>query len=254
MKTVSLIIATGMVLTMAGNIAGAQAPAPTEAQAEAHTQAQPPPPASVEASDPARATVADPPRRTVAEIREGSLVAVRLIDEIRLQHFRNGGLVRASLDEPALLSSGESLPRGADVTLTVSVAAQGPFGKHVTANLNLFSVESGGRTIPVRCRPVTLVVQPKRRSKVGTVVGSLGSGLKMAGQGAALGLTIGGPHGATQGAAVGFAVGAGAKIGGMLWGSDAKNERIASETRFVFVVDSPGAAAAAAGALVNQRL
>jgi hypothetical protein len=160
--------------------------------------------------------------RAAVVIPAGTLLRVRIVDEIDVDATQSGMLFRASLDDAVLSGGAVIVPRGAEVALVAAKVEQGgKFKGSDLIQLKAISVTVNGKANPV----VTSLSQTK----------SDGEGKKTARKvagGAGLGAIIGGIAGGGAGAGIGAL--AGAAGGTLLSATGQPHLKIPSETRLEF--------------------
>ena len=165
----------------------------------------------------------------VSELRPGTMLTVRMIDSIDSQRDQVGKLFRASLDEPIVDPSGNTIiPRGADITVKlVDDKESGKLAGRTVLTLSLASIVVNGRPVDINTVDVT-EQSGSRTARSGKVIGGT----------AAVGAIIGAIAGGGKGAAIGAGAGAGA---GTVAQVATKGQRvhIPSETRLTFTLQDP---------------
>ena len=181
-----------------------------------------PPPAPPPA--PAPAPVAAAP----VVIPAGTLITVRMIDNVDSSRDTPGRRFQASVDEPIAAVGRIAVPRGATAGLVMTNVAQAGHieGRNAVA-LELVTLTIGRNIYTVRS---TLFEKegPSRGQRSAEVIGG----------GAAVGAVVGGIFGHGKGAAAGAAAGAGAGTGAQYM-TRAAPVTIPSETRINFTLRSP---------------
>jgi hypothetical protein len=162
------------------------------------------------------------------EIPAGSVLVVRMIDDVDSERDTRGKTFRASLDEPVIINGEAVLPRGAEVTAKlVDDKQSGKFAGRAELTLALVTIQANGRTIEVTTGNVTQASASRGARTAKTVGGTT-----------ALGAIIGGIAGGGAGAAIGAASGA-AVGGGVQVLTKGQRVRIPSETRLSFTLQQP---------------
>jgi hypothetical protein len=139
-----------------------------------------------------------------AEIPVGTVIKVRITDNLNSGKTQTGDTFHGTLDEPIEVNGKEVYPRGADVTGRVAdVKASGRLSEPGELDLVLATIASGNRASSVETQPLVIKGESHAKSNVTKIGG-----------GAALGAIIGGIAGGGKGAAIGTAVGAGAGTAG----------------------------------------
>jgi hypothetical protein len=162
------------------------------------------------------------------ELPAGTVLMVRMIDDVDSERDRVGQEFRASIDEPVTVNGTVIVPRGADVVVKlVDDKEAGKLSGRTELTMDLVSVKVDGRRIDINTSEVT-----KRGDSQTKRTAGLGAG------GAALGAVIGAIAGGGKGAAIGAVsgAGAGAAVGVMTRGSKV---RVPSETRLEFTTQYP---------------
>jgi hypothetical protein len=208
-KAIRMLLANGSIATFPLDDVSALEISPRAAP----PKPPPPPP------DPAR----KPPSVTVPS---GTLLNVRLTEEITADAAQAGKTYKAALDDPVMLNGQVVLARNTPVVLQVAKAAQA--GTMKGADLIVLKVNSisvGGRSYDV----VTTQVENK----------SAGEGKKTARKvagGAGLGAIIGGIAGDGTGAAIGAL--AGAATGAIVSSQGTAKLKLPAETRLQFTLSA----------------
>ena len=161
------------------------------------------------------------------ELPEGTNIVVRMIDGVDSEVNRVGQTFAASLDEPVLLNGETVIPRGADVVVKLTDAAEsGKLAGRSELTLDLVSVKVNGKVVDVNTETVSRESSSrgKRTAKV------LGGTVAL---GAIIGAIAGGGKGAAIGAGAGAATGVGVEV--LTHGQRVK---IPSETRLTFVLET----------------
>lgn len=169
-----------------------------------------------------------PPARAGAELAAGTVLSVRMIDDVDSQRDRVGQTFRATVDEPVYLDGRTVIPRGSDVVVKLVDAQQsGKFEGKTSLTLDLVSIRVDGRDLNINTSEVRQD-SASRGQRTTKVVGGT------AALGAIIGAIAGGGKGAAIGAASGAGVGAGAQ-------TVTKNQtvKIPSETRLSFTLQQP---------------
>jgi hypothetical protein len=160
--------------------------------------------------------------RAAVVIPSGTLLRVRIVDEIDVDATQSGMMFRATLDDAVLAGGAVIVPRGADVALIAAKVEQGgKFKGSDLIQLKAISVIVNGKPNPI----VTSLSQTK----------SDGEGKKTARKvagGAGLGAIIGGIAGGGAGAGIGAL--AGVAGGTLLSATGQPHLKIPSETRLGF--------------------
>lgn len=136
-------------------------------------------------------------------IPAGSLVHVRITDDLSSETAKPGGTFRGVLENPIEVNGKTVYPRGAAVTGRVTaVTTSGRLSRPGVLELELIRVESGGKSTTLTTDPWRL----KGKSHTKSNVTKIGGG---AAAGAIIGAIAGGGKGAAIGAGVGAAAGTG---------------------------------------------
>lgn len=229
-----------------GNARASEAPPPRSLDARAEprydtraepryseTPPPPPPPPSSEPSSRAerRYEEGPPPASTnygSQEVPAGTVLVVRMIDNVDSDRDSMGKTFRASLDEPVMVNGQTVIPRGADIVAKlVDERQSGKFEGRAVLTLDLMQIMMNGRMVDI----TTSSVSQASGSRGARTAKTVGGGAVL---GAILGGVIGGGRGAAIGATSGAAVGGGAEV--MTHGQRVK---IPSETRLSFTLQTP---------------
>jgi hypothetical protein len=168
----------------------AQSPAPNPA---------PPAPAEV-ATPPAPPEPPPKPKPKPVVIPSGTVLTVRLQQEVGSKSSQQGDHFAATLAEPLVVNGKTVVPAGASAAGTVTEAhAAGRFKGGATLNIVLESIVIRGKTFPVQTMAVSQTSKGKGKRTAGMIGGGAGGGA-----------LIGGLAGGGKGAAIGALVGAGA--------------------------------------------
>ncbi|HLX42386.1 MAG TPA: hypothetical protein VKR43_03085 [Bryobacteraceae bacterium] len=193
-----------------------------------------PPPAAVreERRDEARIDAREARReeqRAATELASGTAITVRMIDSVDSERDRMGQTFRASLDEPVVDASGNTIiPRGADAMVKlVDDQQSGKLAGKTILTLNLQSVQVNGQTVEINTQNVT-EQSGSRTARSAKVIGGT----------AIAGAIIGAIAGGGKGAAIGTAAGAGAGTVAEV-ATKGQRVRIPSETRLTFTLQQP---------------
>lgn len=143
------------------------------------------------------------PKKSASTIPAGSLVHVRITDELSSETAQPGDTFHGVLENPIEVNGKTLYPRGSAVTGRVSaVESSGRLSHPGLLELELIRVESGGKSATLTTEPWTL----KGKSHTKSNVTKIGGG---AAAGAIIGALAGGGKGAAIGAGVGAAAGTG---------------------------------------------
>ncbi len=198
----------------------AQTPAPVET---AHV-AEPAPPAPAKAA----AEPPPPPQPETFTIPAGTVLTVRMIDEIDSSRHRPGEEFAATLDAPVAVGDRVVIPRGSDARVRlVESRTAGRMRGQSELQVELVGLAVDDMTYAIE----TGVIEKKGASEGKRTAATVGGG-------AALGGLIGAIAGKGKGAAIGAAVGAGA---GTAVGVATKGQQvhIPSETKLDFTLKVP---------------
>ena len=159
-------------------------------------------------------------------IPNGTVLTIRLIDDVDSRTDDVGKTYRASLDEPVNDANGNLLvSRGADVTVKlVDDKESGKIEGKTVLTLDIVSLRIDGREVDVDTAAVTQE-SASRTARSGKVIGGT----------AALGAIIGAIAGGGKGAAIGAASGAGVGTAAQVM-TKGQRVRIPSETRLTFTL------------------
>jgi hypothetical protein len=168
-----------------------------------------------------------PPKRgQTIMIPAGTLLTVRLIDNIDVSSTAVGQKFRASLDDPLMMGGDVIIPRGADAVLQVTRVVQGGNVKGSDEiSLKLSSIVVNGRSYDV----VSSYASQKTKGEGKPALRKTFGG---AGLGAAIGAIAGGGKGAAIGALAGGATGA------VVAASSKTHLKLPPETRLQFTLVS----------------
>lgn len=164
-----------------------------------------------------------------AEIPSGSVLTVRMIDDVDSERDSPGKTYRASLDEPVMDTSGRPVvQRGSDVLVKlVDDKESGKIEGKTVLTLDVVSLNVNGRNVDIDTASVTQE-SGSRTARSAKVIGGT----------AVLGTIIGAIAGGGKGAAIGAAAGAGAGTGVQVL-TKGQRVRIPSETRLTFTLQQP---------------
>ena len=168
-----------------------------------------------------------PPPPAFVELPEGTNLVVRMIDGVDSEVNRVGQTFAASLDEPVLLNGETVIPRGADVVVKLTEAAEsGKLAGRSELTLDLVSVKVNGKMVDVNTETVSRESSSRGKRTA-----------KVAGGTAALGAIIGAIAGGGKGAAIGAGAGAATGLGVEVL-THGQRVKIPSETRLTFVLET----------------
>ncbi len=146
---------------------------------------------------------AEPKKSTASTIPAGSLVHVRITEELSSEKAQPGDTFSGVLENPIEVDGKVIYPRGSAVTgRVVAVESSGRLSHPGVLELELIRVESGGKSATLTTEPWVL----KGKSHTKSNVTKIGGG---AAAGAIIGALAGGGKGAAIGAGVGAAAGTG---------------------------------------------
>ena len=169
-----------------------------------------------------------PPRLVSVEVPAGTIIPVRMIDNIDSTRHRAGEEFAASVDSALVVDGRIIAPRGTDATVRLLEArTSGRFKGRSELRLELIAVYIEGREYPVET--TDYLHQGGSRGK---------NTAKKVGAGAAIGSIIGAIAGGGKGAAIGGAIGAGGGTAAQA-ATKGKQVQLASETRIDFVLRVP---------------
>ncbi len=190
-----------------------------------------PPPAS---SKPVEAAAAPPPASPAPRqperitIPAGTVITVRMIDEIDSSRNRPGEELAATVDHPIVVGDRVVIPRDADARVRlVESRSAGHMTGRSELELELSKVAFGGNTYTAE----SSIYRQQGASRGKRTAETVGGG-------AALGALIGAIAGKGKGAAIGAAVGAGAGTAAEA-ATHGQQVRIPSETKLDFVLKVP---------------
>jgi hypothetical protein len=179
-----------------------------------------PKPATARAAAPAPAAAA--PARVRTSVPAGSIINVRLSEDVDVDASRSGQTFRAIVDDPVLINSAIVIPRGAKAVLqAVQVQQSGTMKGSDKITLKMNSIAFGGLVYEVASQ----YVETKGKGEGKKTARKVGGG---AGLGAIIGGIAGGGEGAAIGAAIGGVTGAAVAAGGE------EHLKLPAETRLQF--------------------
>ncbi len=179
-------------------------------------------------ADTSPVTAPAPRRLSGNQIPAGTVLVIRLIDDVDSERDRLGQTFRGSIDEPVIVNGETVLARGADVLAKLVDDKQaGRLTGRTELTLDLVSITAGGQTIDVVTSEVTQVSDSRTRQTA-----------RRAGGLAAAGAVIGAIAGGGKGAAIGATAGAGAGAGVQIFTKGPK-VNIPSESRLQFTLQQP---------------
>jgi hypothetical protein len=162
------------------------------------------------------------------QVPAGSVVTVRMIDDVDSATNHAGEIFHASLDAPIVVDNEVVVPIGADAYVKlVEAKSAGRMTGRSELSLELNRIEFQGKTYSVETAAYTQAGSSRGKRTAATVGG-----------GAALGALIGAVAGGGKGAAIGAAVGAGAGTG-VQAATKGQQIKIPSETRLDFRLEQP---------------
>lgn len=166
--------------------------------------------------------------RSTVQLPAGTNIVIRMIEGVDSETARVGQTFKASLDQPVVNPSGDTLiGRGADVVVKlVDAKESGKLTGKAELTLDLVSIVVDGRTVDINTQTVS-----RESSSRGERTAKVAGGAAVAG--AVLGGILGGGKGALGGAAAGGAAGVGVEAV-----TKGQRVRVPSETRLTFVLDA----------------
>lgn len=165
---------------------------------------------------------------STAQVPEGTVIVIRMIDDVDSERDTVGQEFRASVDEAVLVGNRTVVPRGADVTVKlVADRKAGELSGRTELTLDLVAVQLNGRMVEVLSQEVTTQSE-SQTNRTAKVVGGT----------AALGAIIGAIAGGGKGAAIGAVTGAAAG-GAVQVLTKGPTVKIPSETRLSFTLQQP---------------
>jgi hypothetical protein len=181
------------------------------------------------------------PKNSTTTIPAGSLVHVRITDDLSSETAKPGDTFRGVLENPIEVDGKTVYPRGASVTGRVTaVTTSGRLSRPGVLELELTRVESGGKSTTLTTDPWRLKGKSHTKSNVTKIGG-----------GAAAGAIIGAIAGGGKGAAIGAGVGAAAGTG-VAAATGKQPATVESESIVTFTTAS-SATATTAGASTGSR-
>ncbi len=176
----------------------------------------------------AAAPAAAAPAYTGTEVPAGTLITIRMIDDVDSQVAQVGQTFRASVDDPVVIGGRTVIPVGADViTKLVDVKDPSKITGGGQLTLDLASITVNGRPVDVSTESVTQAGESRSRDSAKVIGGT-----------AALGAIIGAIAGGGKGAAIGAVSGAGAGTAIQVV-TQGTRVRVPSETRLTFTLQQP---------------
>ena len=208
----------------------------TADEASANEAPAPNPPAMTAQDAPLAAAPAAPPSPAAPVVKppeqitipSGTILSVRMIDNIDSTRNRAGDEFAATLDVPVVVSDRVVVPRHSDARVRlVQATSAGRMSGRSELKVELVSVTAGGRTYPLQTDYYDQAGASRSTRTAETVGG-----------GAVLGALIGAIAGRGRGAAIGSVVGAGTgtAVEARTHGQQVK---IPSETKLSFTLNSP---------------
>ena len=205
------------------NPASSSAPAPSPAPAQTPVAA---PPVAVTPATPAPAPAPEPQQHL--EIPSGTVVTIRMIDNIDSSRNRPGEEFAASLDSPIVLGDRVVASRGSDARVRlVNAASAGHISGESELQLELISVTINGTPYSTKSGYYEQHGASRGTRTAETVGG-----------GAVLGALIGGLLGHGKGAAIGSAVGAGTGTAVQV-STQGQQVKVPAETKLDFTLKEP---------------
>jgi hypothetical protein len=191
-------------------------------------------------SSPEPAAAPAPPPVQRVTVPDGTLLSVRLVDEIDSETAQDGEVFRGTLNAPIVVDDQTVIPGDADIEgRVVQVQSAGRFKGQSLLTLELNKIMYNGRSYNIKTN---------QWSKQGSSRGKA-TAAKVGG-GAALGAIIGGLAGGGKGAAIGATVGAGAGTG-VSAATKGQQIKLGSETVLSFQLESPVTVTPAASSTRN---
>jgi hypothetical protein len=182
----------------------------------------PPPPPPPKPSPTATTATAPPPKAKTVTVPAGTVVNVRLTQDIDVDASKAGQRFKGTVDDPISVGGSIVVPRGAQATLqAVQVQQSGSMKGSDKITLKLNTISYGGMVYEV----ASTYVESKGK----------GEGKKTArkvGGGAGLGAIVGGIAGGGEGAAIGAAIGG--VTGAAVASSGQEHLKLPAETRLQF--------------------
>jgi hypothetical protein len=216
----------------------AQRPRATSRPVETARAEEPTPARDFSSPEPAAAP-APPPVQKIT-VPDGTLLSVRLVDEIDSETAQDGEVFRGTLNAPIVVDDQTVIPGDADIEgRVVQVQSAGRFKGQSLLTLELNKIMYNGRSYNIKTN---------QWSKQGSSRGKA-TAAKVGG-GAALGAIIGGLAGGGKGAAIGATVGAGAGTG-VSAATKGQQIKLGSETVLSFQLESPVTVTPAASSTRN---
>ncbi len=183
---------------------------------------------------------AEPKKSAASTIPAGSLVHVRITEELSSETAQPGDTFSGVLENPIEVNGKVVYPRGSTVTGRVSaVESSGRLSRPGVLELELIRVESGGKSAELTTEPWVL----KGKSHTKSNVTKIGGG---AAAGAIIGALAGGGKGAAIGAGVGAAAGTGVAAATGKQPAKVESEAIVTFTTVEPATSAKSAASAAA--------
>lgn len=187
---------------------------------------KPPPPAPAAKPAPAPAAAAAPPKPKAVTVPAGTVVNVRLTQDIDVDVSQAGQRFKGTVDDPISVGGSIVVPRGAQATLqAVQVQQSGSMKGSDKITLKLNTISYGGMVYEV----ASTYVETKGKGEGKKTARKVGGG---AGLGAIVGGIAGGGEGAAIGAAIGGVTGAAVASGGQ------EHLKLPAETRLQFQLSS----------------
>lgn len=205
----------------------ATAPATVTKPAEASASAAPPPPAPTPPTPaPAPSPAPKPPQQVT--IPAGTVVTIRMIDNVDSSRNKPGEEFAATLDEPINIDGRELASRGSDARVRlVNAKSAGSITGQSELQLALISVTINGVSYPTQSG----YYQQHGASRSTRSAETIGGG-------AILGALIGGIIGHGKGAAIGSIAGAGAGTAVQV-STKGQQVKVPSETKIDFTLNAP---------------
>ena len=219
-KSVRVLLDSGSVSEVRlEDVAAVEFSARKPAPAPAPAAAPKPKPTPARAAAPAPAPA---PARVRTSVPAGTVINVRLSEDVDVDASRSGQSFRSIVDDPVLINGAVVIPRGAKAVLqAVQVQQSGTMKGSDKITLKMNSIAFGGLVYEVASQ----YVETKGKGEGKKTARKVGGG---AGLGAIIGGIAGGGEGAAIGAAIGGVTGAAVASGGE------EHLKLPAETRLQF--------------------
>ena len=180
------------------------------------------PPVARRTPAPALTAPAAPPRPAPLQVAAGTMINVRLTQDIDVDTSKTGMRFKAIVDDPVMVNGAIAIPRGATAEVQAAEVAQsGKMKGSDKISLKLNSVAFGGMVYPI----ATGYVETKGKGEGKKTARTIGGG-------AGLGAIVGGIAGGGEGAAIGAAIGGAG--GAVMAASGEEHLKLPAETRLQF--------------------